>query len=514
MHTVKKFIMSVDMARFSKIQHYYEECFGPEGVNKLKNEIVMILAKGFEKAGRDYKQALMNFEGDGGKFVFNSAADAHHVAVGILEVAELQNAKARKEDIADACRCFRIGIAFGELTYGGDDSNGPSGRVITMATRLESSAKPDCGGCSGEIRICPETYKSLPPDIQQRYGNEELVQGKEHDGKVPARRTRVVPQAPWEPIPKRIVLPEHRKKPAPVEDCFVISPIELRNKRLTDVFDRLVEPACKALNFRAQRADHIPGQDRLPVITNQLTSAPMAVAYLGKASRNWNQDVLLEIGYRLSTGLPLVMLTDEIPAAQRGERPESLKDLLPFYLAQKNVLQVPKNPRQMLDALVAEMKTARTTTPAKEWNTTHPVVELKFSNVKEDLTLTYVSSDAKKLLGLEDERSPDVKALQAKFKERMEPVHYEAYIKERLEILACLRDSSMGLRDGKVAIPVARIPVVFKDTPRDRDNKPTGYLPVVIRYLFQQGTMYLRILYLDVHSCLEQHPDGHWVCNL
>ena len=229
---------------------------------------------------------------------------------------------------------------------------------------------------------------------------------------------------------------------------------------------------------------------------------------------------MLEIGYRISVGLPLVMICDELAPSRRPEKAESLKNLLPFHLAQKNVMQVPKDARKSKEALVEEIKTAVTDAPhGPVWNTTYPLVELKFSNVKEDLTMTYISPGAKKLFGLDDASDPKVEVMMKKFQERMDPIHYKAYMNERFLILANIRDQSMGIGildpgDAPSSIPKARIPIVFKQDQAGSNGKPRGYLPVITRYLFHQGTMHLSTVYIEVSSSLEKHPDGYWTCVL
>ena len=49
----------------------------------------------------------------------------------------------------------------------------------------------------------------------------------------------------------------------------------------------------------------------MPVITGHLSGAPMAIAYLGlRKSPGWRQDVILEVGFRMATGKPLVLLSE------------------------------------------------------------------------------------------------------------------------------------------------------------------------------------------------------------
>jgi len=274
-------------------------------------------------------------------------------------------------------------------------------------------------------------------------------------------------------------------------------------------------PACEALDFSPLRADQIAGPERIPVITQHLSSAPLAVAYMGNASSNWNGDVMLEIGYRLSTGLPLVMIS-ECPESLADGRLPSFKELLPFHLLNKTIVTVPSAPQEGVDRLVEEIKTALDEKPRDNWNTIHPIIEIKFSNLKEDLTLTYVSPDAKALFGLNESIVPDLEAMRRKFKERMSDVQYDAYYDERLQILRRIQDEGMGLGDPEkpCRIPSPRVPIIFKEQLHALHDKPVGYLPLIIRYSMSRGTIQLRILYVEVSTSLRHDPSGCWVCEL
>ena len=280
--------MVVDMVRFSKIEDHYKECFVTGGVEKLRSEIKAIVTEGFKQAHQDYDQALMKWEGDGGQFVFDEPAQAHSVAFVILKCSDKYNERGHKKGDEYLLRCFRVGIAFGELAF--EATQGYSGNVITVATRLESSGKPDYGGCSGEIRICPETYRRLPEDLRALYGEEEMVHGKEHDGikgKLPAHRLQVAERAIgefWIKPPKRT--PRDAGQSARMHDCFVISPIDRHSKRIAEVFEKLIVPACRQLSLEPKRADHLPGADRPRIIMEQLSKAPMAIAYLSAPGQN------------------------------------------------------------------------------------------------------------------------------------------------------------------------------------------------------------------------------------
>src|SRR5215510_7818067 len=101
--------------------------------------------------------------------------------------------------------------------------------------------------------------------------------------------------------------------------CFVISSF---NPRANYFFEAFVKPACEKAGFTPDRADHQLTRDIADGIVTSLKVSPVVIAYLGSAP--WNPNVILELGYRLATRLPLVIVCDE---ARPGENLD-----LPFYL--------------------------------------------------------------------------------------------------------------------------------------------------------------------------------------
>lgn len=455
----------------------------------------------------------MDFTGDGGIFIFDSVEAAHEIAANILEVAEEESATGRKEEVEEAMRCFRVGIAHGDLQQ--DREGKPTGLVIAVAKRLES------GGCTGEVRISPEAYRQLPQDAKRLYGGPEPILAKEHDGhggKMMGHRRKVKLPAPWEE--------EQYQQPASnpdfvaqvqavrvLQDCFVISPIDDRNPRIVDVFTNLITPACEKLGFKARRADQIPGGERMTVITKYLSSAPIAVAYLGQPAPHWNADVMLEVGYRFATQRPLVMIS-EPPLANEDGRIPSFTKLLPFHLAHKTVIEVGAKVQSTVDRLVEEMTVARESISELDWKWVHPVMEYSFANAR-DVQMMQTSPQARELFDLPAVTGPqDVEEMRRKNRERFVQTQFNFFREEQWEIIRRIRDADMfQTEDAQRLVPSAHVPVILKDAPLV-NGKPTGYLPVVVRHANRDGKVYLQTLYLKVSASLRQDPRGHWACDL
>jgi class 3 adenylate cyclase len=513
----EKYVMVVDMSQFRRIQKLAETFGGIDAVKRLQNQIKSLLSHSFQKAGVDFDSIAKEFGGDGGIYVLDSAEQAHNVAVNILHGAEDRpEQKQARRDGADGLHCFRIGIAYGPVGF--DKNVDVAGTTVSTAKRLES------GGKTGEIRMATEAYRTLPDSIKKLYGGEELIDSKEYEGatgKIRAHRFVVSPRAPWEKDCPPPVENDEFKRPAPakqptLEDCFIISPMNDFDARIAEVFDRLIVPACATAGFSPLRVSDIHRANPANIITDQLASTPMAIAYLGSPTPSWNKNVLLEIGFRLSTGLPLAIISE--PVSESEGHGFSLTELLPFHLVHNNVITVPPDPQDKLDALVDIIRDLYRQKPRSDWPTAYPIIEYKFRDLSEGLYITHVSPEAAQLFGIgESAQLRAVEQLREENAPKYELEQYQAFRKEQRRILQRLiSDSALGMGDADLEDskpPVARIPIVFKGAPRNEAGQPEAWLGVIARYSLVNEVKHIRVLYLKVQRSLRQE-NGIWVCDL
>jgi class 3 adenylate cyclase len=517
--TITRAVMVIDMARFSRIQESMKLMLGGASSGTLDGQIVNIIARGFLAAGANsYEQYQHSWGGDGGTYFFESPELAHRVSVEILKQAEeQQNKQARANNFEDAMRCFRIGIDFGRLQLSAERGE-YAGEPLTRAQRLES------GGPTGEVRVTEEFYGRLSTDLRRAYGDTEPILGKSHDhaNGIPGRRLAVAGRAPWtevgrdnKPFPP-IKQPNSEFPVAPVaapaiEYCFVISPLGEDRPRVAQVFDQLIAPACKQAGYTARRATDIPG-DRKSVIAENLWNAPLVIAYLGDPL-DWNYNVILEVGIRLATGLPLVMLSDGLD----GGRDPDYQRLLPFQIVHDNVITVPEDPGKKVSALLAEIGTCRARV-SQSWESPNPVIEFHY-NTFDDLIITDANETARTVFGAENLRKGQaIDRLRSFLNDHTDPVQAEARREEQTAILdAFLIRASRGKNAPKGwKLPKARIPIVFRDAEIDPSTgKPVGYLPIILRYQFEEHCTRVRYLYLRV-SAVMQKPDNspYYVCDI
>jgi hypothetical protein len=225
--------------------------------------------------------------------------------------------------------------------------------------------------------------------------------------------------------------------------------------------------------------------------------------------------VILEVGFRMATGKPLVLLS-ESPARGGDGRIPTFKELLPFHLVHKTVTEVPDRAERAVDKLVAEITEVRTKGIRESWPSPHPIIEMKFSNIDVDVQVTDVSDKGRALFGEEFFRQGvDLAAMRTAMKARMGEAQFMAVRKDFRKILAELQLRASGLIDADAEIPTARVPLMFKE----ESDKPAGepriaWLPLIVRHQIDRGTTYVRLLYLKVSAGLKLTKDGYYVCDL
>lgn len=97
-----------------------------------------------------------------------------------------------------------------------------------------------------------------------------------------------------------------------MEKCFIVSPIggngTATREHADTVQDYLIKPVCDELGLDAIRADQIPGSSKIDdEIFEHLSNDYLVIADL----TDLNPNVLIEVGYRLRDGKPMVFICDE-----------------------------------------------------------------------------------------------------------------------------------------------------------------------------------------------------------
>lgn len=178
-----KTLVELDLVGYSDVCRALEENLGAHVVAQFNSQIQEFVNAGLEAVHASRGQVVLATTGDGAILAFDRAVDSHHFAVAVHHATQTHNAT---RSTASSQRWFRVGAASGEL-FQQDGTQGKeiAGTVIANAVRLEAAAKP------GQIVMDATTFALLPADIQELYGEEEIVAGKRGERFV-ARRCSII----------------------------------------------------------------------------------------------------------------------------------------------------------------------------------------------------------------------------------------------------------------------------------------------------------------------------------
>lgn len=143
-----------------------------------------------------------------------------------------------------------------------------------------------------------------------------------------------------------------------------------RNKR---VFEELIRPACAAAGFDADKTINYPPETMKKPINSPIFGHPMVVVDLGNLGAP-NPNTLIEIGFRLSTGRPILCFADKALPAD-----------IPSHLpAREEILEIdPANPGASVNEMASRLSTsfARGKEEGSEqgWVSEHPWVDWQLS---------------------------------------------------------------------------------------------------------------------------------------
>jgi len=295
---------------------------------------------------------------------------------------------------------------------------------------------------------------------------------------------------------------------------FVVSPIGDTNspqrERADFVMENFIKPACAAAGYRPVRGERMTGAKITEGVFTSLQLDVAVVVYLGGSGDAWNPNVMLEAGYRLATGLPVVFLVDE-----------GHKDL-PFDIQHFRHLKLPRPVQRSdqdsdgdsnrmdpakVDAVVEDLRRliCETKTPASREDLPYPVASILFySDPNKAPVFLRDSLLTRQLFGVSESlvNMPVGKAL-----ERVQPFfparQYKAFIEEQTVLLT-------QLMNGQIAM--ATVPMVF-ERHIERGQAKLAFLPIIIQRTQFEDQFAIRVLYLDVSSATRA-VDGIYRCEL
>jgi ubiquinone/menaquinone biosynthesis C-methylase UbiE len=283
--------------------------------------------------------------------------------------------------------------------------------------------------------------------------------------------------------------------------CFIVSPIGSQasetRERANFVFDHFIKPACADRGFRPVRMDQVWTGEIRAAMFQSLDADPLVLAYLGREASNPN--VMLEIGYRLATGHPLVILLepDTNLLFDLGDRQHVMLEGETNGRRAEEVQLA--NSRRISVAIEQELreKDAIRAQAAERRRSPHPVATVMLDQGGNGCNrLVDVNEMAGRLLtGRVTSGDLPVSETLSDLASWMPPGQADLFSREQNELIGRL---SQRTRPGRDMERIDATVPMFFDTHPDPGYNYRAYLPVVVRHEHVDGQLRLSILYLEV----------------
>ncbi len=291
----------------------------------------------------------------------------------------------------------------------------------------------------------------------------------------------------------------HKRYSDDSRDCFVVSPIGTPDsptrKRGDLVFERYIKPACEATEFRAKRSDMKVSEQISPEMYRALETAPLVGVYLGAPP--WNANVMIELGFRLSTKKPVFLLKDATANS----------DPLPFDIKDFNCIDIPgdtdglSNDDQM--AIVRRIRDFIAVPPSAGWNYNYPSGTYDIANGK--VRIVEASGGLEELFGERNLIHKDLRDVLGKVFSCMPKWQRDKFRSEQAELIG-------RILTGDCDSVYATIPFYFNN---HKQFNNCAFMPIIDSFATPQaGVLRLRVVYIEVTGAIKQHQDGYYYCNL
>lgn len=266
---------------------------------------------------------------------------------------------------------------------------------------------------------------------------------------------------------------------------------------------QLIEPACRDASLTPVFKSPDPENLMKPLVS-PLQSEPLAIIDLGTSP--WDDDLLIDIGFRLAADRKMVILVDS--PLDREKLPKNLRHLIDGCF-----LEVDANrPARSQVALIAKLKAA-SASKSLFWSSQYAYVDYRV-NWSDANECTYVDANeaAARLSGYdrrEDMVGKTLGEVATRFFPYMPDAHRKAFENDQwlleLELRAAQDDHAVKAR--------VRYPLWFNDHKFD-EFKNKAFLPVLVQHKKEANNpnvMVMRTTYIDISDwCqegLENLPD-------
>jgi len=304
----------------------------------------------------------------------------------------------------------------------------------------------------------------------------------------------------------------HQRFSSDAQRCFVVSPIGAEGsetrKRADLVFERYIKPACETTPFRPVRGEMMRGNYIVSELLDALQSDPMVIVYLGPPKLGWNPNVMFELGIRITTSAPYIVIKDSTSDGNPYD--------LPFDLKDNRVVDIPEQEETKPELAAIKIRTIRerilASTQENQWDYLYPgaTIDMKIGDLSEaGSKFTEASRELETLFEFKGiigkELSPVIKHLL----EKMPSCQRQPFIEEQGSLIGKLLVPGFGVHDAH-----ATVPIVFQ---MHQKYKGRAFLPIIVRYNFNKLTnvLRLRVLYVDVTSATQLDDEkGYYICAL
>lgn len=322
-----------------------------------------------------------------------------------------------------------------------------------------------------------------------------------------------------------------RSVPASAKVCFVIQPMGRYDSKIRErsehVLKTYIQPACKRAGYDPKPSTELLAGRIGEGIINALSCAPMAIAYMG--CEPWNEDVMIETGFRLASELPLVIICDAPHDSQPFHLPMIINDLRCVQIPPPGTPDDPTRIDELFDLIqVAEHRSSRI-------DSHHPITVVHYYKkgggraADDEMHYIAASDKATELLGIKADNSDEYALVGHTMKEildhlayRMPRQHYEVFRRSQQSAQERLSEE---LQTDFPLPPVVDVPIVLNRHPI-RNYIGRAFLPVIVVKFVSGDRSWcnLRVLYLEVTSRTvgtvpdpnspEEAPPRYFVCPL
>jgi|GEM_PF-3608182 len=275
----------------------------------------------------------------------------------------------------------------------------------------------------------------------------------------------------------------------PKKHAFIIQAVDSEGsrQRADRVLKSIIDPACEATGYEAVRANDLQAKTIVEPIISALNTHPLVIADL--AVPPWNPNVLMEVGFRLATGRPIVFLADADPK----------QEILPLQLrnVRIHIINSATPGRADVDSLIESID--KYSLEVNSWESDYPTIEFSISWRSPDGgRFIFANEKAARLYGLthpDDMIGRPVIEIDPGLKEFIpNEQYYEEYQKDQ--------DAMLGKIMKRDPQPkTASIPLWFTNHKLNDENDKI-YWPVLAQYRYvsseDEADIVMRVIFINV----------------